>query len=618
MQVAIIGAGPRGLAIAERLINLADDKTQLDVQIYDPYTIGGRVWDPFIVNNKLFLMNTVIDQVTLFNDDSIENGGTPFPGPNMRQWIETEAQAFLASHSEYDRRYSDELRYLTQPGDFSSRGMLGVYAAWYFNWLKSRVRSNHTLTFTQQAVNNLKKIGTKFELNLTDGTQMLADHVVMALGHSDVELTEEERQFDNFATQHGLQYVGPTHPAEADLSKFSDKDTIIMRGLGLSFFDYLAYFSIGRGGQFVRADDGELVYQASGNEPHVIAGSRGGLPLRARGVNQKSTSELYQPTFLTLPALDALRAKGGGYMAYDDFEKLMIKELTYKYISNILSSDQQTLTYNQTEALKQALLTSADLIETARSFGLTDYPIFDVEDICHPSRQLDADADYKAWFLDYLKSTIDDARLGNKLAPLAGTFDILRDLRNWVRHVVEHDYFSADDYEKFLSRFKPFDSLVSVGPSLERTEELYALMKAGIFEVTAPGIKVTTENGAFVARDRRHQEFKGNALIEARLGTTSIAVARNPLIVHLRDNGILVQPVRTRRNGSTYKLDAANVDHQTFEVINRDGELVNNLYIYGIPLEGLKWFSTVIPRPGVNTIILREGAWIAERILAHA
>ena len=34
MQVAIIGAGPRGLAVAERLINLADDDVQLDVQIY--------------------------------------------------------------------------------------------------------------------------------------------------------------------------------------------------------------------------------------------------------------------------------------------------------------------------------------------------------------------------------------------------------------------------------------------------------------------------------------------------------------------------------------------------------------------------------------------------------
>jgi len=32
MQVAIIGAGPRGLSVAERLINLADDKKQLDFQ----------------------------------------------------------------------------------------------------------------------------------------------------------------------------------------------------------------------------------------------------------------------------------------------------------------------------------------------------------------------------------------------------------------------------------------------------------------------------------------------------------------------------------------------------------------------------------------------------------
>ena len=47
MQVAIIGAGPRGLAVAERLINLAEDDTKLDIQIFDPYAIGGRVWDPF-------------------------------------------------------------------------------------------------------------------------------------------------------------------------------------------------------------------------------------------------------------------------------------------------------------------------------------------------------------------------------------------------------------------------------------------------------------------------------------------------------------------------------------------------------------------------------------------
>ena len=77
MQVAIIGAGPRGLAVAERLINLAEEATQLDIQIFDPHAIGGRVWDPFLPQNQQFLMNTVIDQITLFNDDSIENGGKP-------------------------------------------------------------------------------------------------------------------------------------------------------------------------------------------------------------------------------------------------------------------------------------------------------------------------------------------------------------------------------------------------------------------------------------------------------------------------------------------------------------------------------------------------------------
>ena len=75
---------------------------------------------------------------------------------------------------------------------------------------------------------------------------------------------------------------------------------------------------------------------------------------------------------------------------------------------------------------------------------------------------------------------------------------------------------------------------------------------------------------------------------------------------------------KIRSDGTSYQLGAANINKQTFEVINRDGETINHLYLYGITLEGLKWFGTVIPRPGVNTLVLREGAWIAQRILAYA
>ena len=80
---------------------------------------------------------------------------------------------------------------------------------------------------------------------------------------------------------------------------------------------------------------------------------------------------------------------------------------------------------------------------------------------------------------------------------------------------------------------------------------------------------------------------------------------------------MFVQPLRTRGDGSTYKLGAINVDPTTFEVIDKSGAIISHLYVYGMPLEGLKWFGTVIPRPRVNTVILREGAWIAKYILAH-
>lgn len=618
MQVAIIGAGPRGLAVAERLINLAEDDTKLDIQIFDPYAIGGRVWDPFIPQNQQFLMNTVIDQITLFNDDSIENGGKPLPGPNLRQWLAGQAATFLAAHPEFDSFYQQEVARLKQPGDFASRGMMGVYAAWFFEWLTQRVRQNQTLTFTQQAVTQVTPIGQKFQLTLADGMQILSDQVVMALGHSDDYLSEEEAGFKTFAAENHLKYVAPMHPAEADLSAFDENDTIIVRGLGLSFFDYLSALSVGKGGQFVRNAVGELDYIPSGHEPHVIAGSRGGFPLHARGVNEKDTSELYVPKFFTLPALDALRAAGGGHLQYDDFEKLVVKELTYKYILNQLAIMPNRLPYDQAEALRQALLTSDDLMATAKAFGLDDIPAFDIDLIRNPARDLDAEVDYATWFKTYLRADIADAKLGNKHAPFAGTFDIMRDIRDRIRYVIEHDYFDADEYEKFLRQFKPFDVSVSVGPPLERIEQLLALIEAGIFEVTAPQIHVDTEGQQFVARDVRQQEFRGNALIEARLGATDIGISRNPVIENLRQQGLLVQPTRTRADGSTYQLGAATFDRQTFEVIDQNGNKVPHLYIYGITLEGLKWFGTVIPRPGVNTVILREAAWIAQRILAYA
>ena len=66
---------------------------------------------------------------------------------------------------------------------------------------------------------------------------------------------------------------------------------VIIRGLGLSFFDLMSRLTEGRGGQFQKAPDGLLVYHPSGREPHIFAGSRRGFPYRAKGRNQKGPGD---------------------------------------------------------------------------------------------------------------------------------------------------------------------------------------------------------------------------------------------------------------------------------------------------------------------------------------
>lgn len=47
MNIALVGAGPRNLTLVERLMAHAKKTTDpVDITLYDPFPIGGRVWNP--------------------------------------------------------------------------------------------------------------------------------------------------------------------------------------------------------------------------------------------------------------------------------------------------------------------------------------------------------------------------------------------------------------------------------------------------------------------------------------------------------------------------------------------------------------------------------------------
>ncbi|HJF37873.1 MAG TPA: FAD/NAD(P)-binding protein [Weissella cibaria] len=614
MNIVLVGAGPRNLSLVERLMAHAKSTTEpVDITLYDPFPIGGRVWNPD--QDPTFLMNTVTQQLTLFTDPSVPNhASTALYGPNFYEWSVTFGKEYVKMHDFKNEAYFlDELTRIN-PNRFTSRALFGVYGQWFFEHLGAHVPANVTLSYERRSVTDVVKQDNQYTVTIDGTDTIIADQVVMALGHVDNSLNDEEQAFaDAAAGNANMLYVAPTHPSEAELDAVPAREKVVLRGLGLSFFDYIAKLTISRGGRFARDNNGVMYYLPSGKEPHMIAGSRKGLPMHARGVNQKVAAEGYQPLFFTSENLDKLAEKSNGQVTYDEFFTLLRKELEYKHYQNTINDFGVTWPFNAAEFM-DALAASDDLNETARKYGISEEYIMDWDRILNPVDDVPAEVEYSDFMMNYLTWDINDANQGNNDAPYAGAFDMLRDVRGIIRHYLDAGYLSSDEYAKFLSKFNPFNSLISVGPPVLRVEQMRALIEAGVLEVAGPGLAVSVRDDHYVATDNRGNTWTVNNLVEARLFPVSLAASTNPLVANLRDRGLLSAAEYTKADGSTYVVGGTRMNKEDLTVIDANDNEVDGLFIWGVPTEGWSWFTTFAPRSGVNDKNLRDAENIARRI----
>jgi hypothetical protein len=614
MKIVLVGAGPRNLTLAERLLSHAQKTTEpVDITLYDPFPIGGRVWNPD--QNPTFLMNTVTQQLTLFTDPSVPNRAQALYGPNFYEWATTQAAEFIKLR-DYDNEavFMDELARIN-PNRFTSRALFGVYGQWFFEHLGAHLPGNVTLSYERKSVLDVtRNADGSYLVSFDDDTTTEADRVVMTLGNTDIQLTDEEQTFAEYADSHDdLLYLAPTHPNEAALDEVPARKPVVLRGLGLSFFDYLARLTINRGGRFARDDKDVLYYLPSGREPQIIAGSRKGLPMHARGVNQKFHAEGYQPLFFTNENLDRLAEARHGQLTYDEFFNLLRKELEYKHYQNTVNDLAITWPFNANDFMA-ALAASDDLNATARQYGVPEEYIMDWERILNPVSAVPDEVAYDDFMMNYLSWDITDAYKGNDDAPYAGAFDMLRDVRGVIRHYLDMGYLSGDEYQKFLAHFNPFNSLISVGPPVLRVEQMRALIEAGVLTVAGPGLHVEAVDDHYVATDDRGEKWVTDTLVEARLFNVSLAQSTNPLLANLRERGILSAGVFDKADGSKLVVGGARMDKDSLTVMDVKGDLVKGLYIWGVPTEGWSWFTTFAPRPGVNDKNLRDADKIAYNI----
>ncbi|MFC1409690.1 FAD/NAD(P)-binding protein [Streptacidiphilus sp. N1-12] len=632
LDVCIVGAGPRGVSVLERLCANERHSPSADhvtVHLIDPAQPGsGQVWRTG--QSRHLLMNTVASQVTVYTDESVDIEGPICGGPSLYAW----ARQLLAENSKADpdpafAGYDDgtlaEARDLG-PDSYPTRAFYGLYLTWAYQQLTATAPDHVTVVAHRTRATALDddEAGTQ-TVRLADGTVLAGlDAVVLAQGHVPAEPTRQERELTAFARRHGLRYLPPANPADLDLSAAAPGQPVLLRGLGLNFFDHMALFTVGRGGTFERVD-GALVYRPSGREPKLYAGSRRGIPFHARGDNQKGAHGRYFPRLLT-PALIAelrARAEQGARIDFStELWPLIAKEVESVYYGALLvAQGRQT---EKAEFVNRYLYAPAGTPERylLHSYGIAPEQRWTWTRLGRPygDRTFADQADFRGWLLDYLRNDLAEARGGNIDSPLKAALDVMRDLRNEIRIAVDHGGLDGYSHREHLeSWYTPFNGFLSIGPPASRIEEMIALIEAGVLEVVLPGTRFLPDEakGAFVTVNGdavAGEQVRANVLIEARLPEPDLRRTADPLLRHLLETGQCRAFTVPGYDGQRYETGGLEVSARPNRVVDHAGHVHPRRFAYGVPTEAVHWVTAAGIRPGVNSVTLVDSDAIAQAI----
>lgn len=601
VPVALVGAGPRGTSVLERLCASAPELLapgrRLTVHVVDPAPPGaGRVWRTD--QSPELLMNTVACQVTLFTDDSVDCSGPIRTGPSLYEWAAGELGA----------------------DEYPTRALYGRYLEWVFaRVVRQAPPAVRVVTHRARAVGLADGTGPGGDsaqtLTLDDGRVLTGlAAVVLAQGHLPVVPDAEGVRLAGYAGRHGLRHQAPANPADLDLSAVAPGEPVLLRGLGLNFFDHTALLTTGRGGRFVPGPDGPR-YLPSGREPRLYAGSRRGVPYQARGDNAKGPYGRHTPQVLTPEVIAGLRKRADSGEAPDFLAEIwpsVAKEVETVYYT--------VLTRDPGLADRYLAVPHGDPQEALilDEFGVAPADRWNWDRVSRPygEREFTGPGPWRAWLLAHLREDAAQAALGNLDGPVKAALDVLRDLRNEIRLVVDHGGLTGVSRRDHLDRwYTPLNAFLSIGPPRRRIEELAALVEAGVVEVLGPRLEVREADGAWLARspDVPGSEVRVTTLIEARLPEPELRRTADPLLAGLLRGGAC-RP----HTVDGYETGGLDVSGRPYRLMDRQGRSHERRFAFGVPTEGVHWVTAAGARPGVDSVTLADADAVARAVLRAA
>ena len=324
-RIAIIGLGPRGTSLVERLgahlrADLApagapqprgDAQRPVELHLIDDAEPGpGRIWRTD--QTRELCMNTLADAVTLFTEPGSTVVGPISEGPTLYEWCilardtAHTAPAGAAScsipagrrhaYAQHPARpglredYRDELDAM-RPESHPSRALYGEYLAWCFDRAVATLPPSVTVIHHRAQATAIGRVSTDGDgerISLQGNgapDSVTVDAVIASTGWLPRAPTSADAALSaQVADRPELVWVRDGSPVEQDLRAVRPGQPAIVRGLGMGFFDTVTLLTRGRGGRYVSepAAPGGLRYLPSGDEPILHVTSRRGVPFRAK------------------------------------------------------------------------------------------------------------------------------------------------------------------------------------------------------------------------------------------------------------------------------------------------------------------------------------------------
>lgn len=621
-QVAIVGGGPRGTSVMERLIArhraLGDAARPLTIHVIEPSEPGpGRVWRTD--QSRLFLMNTPCLYPTVVPVGPAASGIAAGPVP-----LSFDCWRIRVNHGLVPDIDDDDRAECAQHAsrDFPSRALYGRYLDWIFRELVRQAGPGvSVLHHRGEAVSIRRSAGTRadgggssagsWRIRLDIGSEVDADAVVLAVGHLAAALTPEQAKLRDTAARHGLQYWPPAIPADVAWNRLPARKTVLIRGLGLNFFDAMIQLTEGRGGRFSPMGDGQLEYEPSGREPRLVAASRRGVPYRAKAALDSYIPRSVTLRFCTTDRALALRRSGVQPGFGHDIWPLLHRDVLWAYYSTLCRTDPAALTGPAGDflgRLDDALAIAGAGWEQAADTVVGQYTVLDarldVEALAHPfaGRHFEDGGDFTAAVLAYLEADVAGSARGED-DPLKMAICALNAGRSVIKQAVADGGISDSSWhEELRGWFEPLVEGLASGPPPLRIAQLAALVRSGIVRFVGPNPSFGFDpaEGLFRASSPwvRGGLFTAQYLVEAMMPANHVATSLSPLMRDLLAQGTVRSMTFMTEDGVPVASAGLDVTTPPYRAIDRAGKPHESLFVLGLQLASVQWGTAIAAEAG--------------------